>query len=710
MALDAEMKDYTVTITASDGVNPPVTSTYTMRVEARPTSGIPVILTPDDQTYYQGQTIPELAVNVQDVGDNGRISIVGLPPGLAQNLDAFLGTVAADAEVKDYTVTITVIDGAFNYVTDTFTITVLPPPPTVTRKPFEGESAPGLDVSWTRPNANGATISGYKIRYRVPGQSWQSIPNAWANHTTATIPDLQPGVTYEVRMAATTSDTGDLPWSFIATAMTNRPPLKTPNWDHGNETFPQGSRVAVAPGGTWNINFSDPDNDELVPFVESSDPARVSLLNFYGLDRPYLFQYENLNQGQATLTYGVTDGYGGKAPEVSFTVTVTHEETREILERSPSRTPVGEPVTGVPYQGEALTYSLTGDAAAPHGPFIIDSDSGQVRLAPGVTLLYEGDWCRSGRSGPADIIICEPLPANKSFTGQVSYTVGGHSSAIDVTIEVTPIQRPSAPSVVRKRFEGESAAALFVMWFGRSLYDPVITGYEAQYRKQGVAEWTAYGSALAPEAISFTIPDMEPGAMYEVQVRVKFANDPGPWSETGEGRANRPPLLGSQEFSNLSGHPVGTIIRPRGNWYEHFNDPDGDTFTPQAVADKQGRLRIQDVTISPTPDLEMFSVHYLNQGHAEVTYGVLDGYGGKATKSFTVDITHSATLSIAEGSPARTPAGAPVTGIPYEGETLTYALAGEAASTFQINQDTGQITLREGQPWTGKPRTPIPAR
>ncbi len=567
-----------------------------------------------------------------------------------------------------------------------------PAAPLVTRTRFQGESAPALDVTWNRPNPNELTITGYEIEYHDPGQPWQSIHTVGADTTEATIPNLKPGTLYFVRVRATIGGPANGDWSTQAQATTNRPPT-TPYGFTLSDRQIGGPFVRLS--GNWDAFFTDPDSDTLTPFTFADPPGRlhVEVISDTSTD---LIGYRGLNQGPVAITFGVTDGYGGRAA-LTNTITISHEETREILERSPARAPAGDPVTGIPYQGETLVYTLTGDAAAPHGAFVIDSDSGQISVAPGVTLRYEGDWCRPGRDGPADTNVCEPLPENKSFTGQVSYTVGGDSSVIDVTIEVTQIQPPAAPSVVRKRFEGESAPALFVMWFGRSLYDPVITGYEAQYRKQGAAGWTDYGSPLAPEAVSFTIPDMEPGAMYEVQVRVKFANDPGPWSETGEGRANRPPLLGSQEFSNLSGHPVGTIIRPRGNWYEHFNDADGDTFTPQAVADKQGRLRIQDVTISPTPDLEMFSVHYLNQGHVEVTYGVLDGYGGKVTRSLTVDITHSATRSIADGSPARTSAGAPVTGTPYQGETLTYTLTGEAASTFDIDPATGQITLKQGQ-------------
>ena len=57
-----------------------------------------------------------------------------------------------------------------------------PDAPTVTRTRFEEESNPALDVTWTAPDANGTTITGYNIQYRKQVAAGE-IPNAWTTYT-----------------------------------------------------------------------------------------------------------------------------------------------------------------------------------------------------------------------------------------------------------------------------------------------------------------------------------------------------------------------------------------------------------------------------------------------------------------------------------------------------------------------------------------------
>ena len=45
-----------------------------------------------------------------------------------------------------------------------------PAAPTITRTRFSEPSAPALDVTWTVPDTDGATITGYKAQYRKKGR------------------------------------------------------------------------------------------------------------------------------------------------------------------------------------------------------------------------------------------------------------------------------------------------------------------------------------------------------------------------------------------------------------------------------------------------------------------------------------------------------------------------------------------------------------
>ena len=64
--------------------------------------------------------------------------------------------------------------------------------------------------------------------------------------------------------------------------------------------------------------------------------------------------------------------------------------SRSVVEHSAAGKAVGAPVTGTPYNGVALTYSLTGKAKD-SGLFVIESATGQIKVASGATLDYETD-------------------------------------------------------------------------------------------------------------------------------------------------------------------------------------------------------------------------------------------------------------------------------------------------------------------------------
>ena len=134
----------------------------------------------------------------------------------------------------------------------------------------------------------------------------------------------------------------------------------------------------------------------------------------------------------------------------------------------------------------------------------------------------------------------------------------GQAAAADLTINLTDAEagQPDAPTVTRTEFSEPTNPALDVTWTAPDANGATIDGYKVQYRKQ-VADgetpnaWTAYTYTDASERVivilpastlSVTVPDLEAGATYEFQVRATTAREGhGPWSDTGSGRANRPP-------------------------------------------------------------------------------------------------------------------------------------------------------------------------
>ena len=601
--------------------------------------------------------------------------------GLAYNIDHQFRLRANGARGSHVTA------GILHEWTD-FTTAIGPMPTdlTVERERVGETGAPKLRASWTSV----ALAASYQYQFRKveEGASWGGPFDTDSPDTT--LVDGEASLLYEVQVRASGEGVWNR-WTESVQARFNRPPEKRGNDRHDDLTVAKGAGHSI---GLWNEWFSDPEGDTLIPFAKSSDPARVYIKKIQGLDDGNLFDYEALNQGQATLTYGVTDGYGGKFTEESYIITVTHSETREIAGPSPQWTPVGAPVTGVPYQGEALTYTLTGDAAAPSGPFVIDSGSGQISVAPGVTLPYRGEWCHRWSKPDGSEEICQPMPADKTFTGQVGYTVGGHPSAIDLTIRVTEAvtpDAPDAPTVTRTPFTGETPPALDMTWSAPANNGVAITGYQAQYRKQGAAAWTDYGHYLAAGATTLSLPDLEPGAIYEVQVRATSAGGPSLWSETGEGRANRPPHRATWSFSNASVR-VGAWYRDWLTQKRFFGDADGDTLT---FFTRSSNPALLSTWVGDNGNSSNFVA--VNPGTATETYGVVDGYGGKVSRT----VVYSGWVNVvrrAPESPRGYYVGYPVTGnrTAHNYAISPYTLTGEAAATFDINPSTGQITLKPG--------------
>ncbi|MYD94712.1 MAG: hypothetical protein F4Y02_13705 [Chloroflexi bacterium] len=585
-----------------------------------------------------------------------------------------------------------------------------PDAPTVTRTEFSEPTNPALDVTWTAPDANGTTINGYEVQYRKQVADGETA-NAWTSYTytdanakvtsklaastlSVTVPNLDAGATYEFQVRALTAVEGEGPWSASGSGRANRPPTLTA-WFLTNYTGTSGREVA---GSIGNV-FQDADGDTL-SYSGSSNRPGVSSVRLEGAE----IYSRMLNPGSSTITYGAHDAYGGYVSR-TFTLTARGNVTRSIAENSAAGTAVGDPVTGTPYDDgddetdDALTYKLTGEAAT-SGAFEIDSASGQISVKQDASLDHE---------------------TKSSYTGKVEYTVNGYATAFNVTINVTDVEagKPDAPTVTRTTFDEPTNPALDVTWTAPAANGATITGYEVQYRTK-VADgetpeaWTAYTytdanenvtSQLSASTLSINLPDLEAGATYEFQVRALTALEgEGPWSDTGEGQANRPPTTTEVALEDREIERTGQINEPIE--HEYFLDADGDALSFSASAQYPGvlRARISDINIGPGTEVDTLNVEGINPGSSTVTYGAHDGYGGYVSRTMTVTVTDAVRRSVGDKSPAGTLVGDPVIGTPYDDgdddtdDALTYTLTGEAATSgaFVIDSATGQISVAEG--------------
>ena len=538
---------------------------------------------------------------------------------------------------------------------------------------------PALDVRWTAPTNTGEAITGYKAQYRKQGAaSWTAYTGTLSAATTSlNLTDLEAGATYEAQVRAVRGTT-DGPWSDTGSGRANRAPTRTLT----GRT--QGQQVDVPWGGTDDIHpigkyFADADGDTLT-FVATTAHPGIIRLTIEGDDSDKKLRIHFLNPVEVPITFGAHDGYGGYS-EDWLTINPIANLDRNILENSPAGTLVGDPVTGTPYNGAALSYTLAGNQADTE-PFAINAETGQISLAEGASLDYETD---------------------NLYYVDVQWTVQGKTASADVTINVTDVGpgKPNTPTVTRTTFSRQSDPALDVSWTAPDANGLTITGYEVQYRKHG-GSWTTYSykdandnttTQLSASTTSINLPSLEVGATYQAQVRALTSiGEPSPWSDTGSGAANTPPkltALGTLNPSyNLQWGGDDSVQTISGD----FSDADGDTLTYSASTNYPGVLTVG----IEGDDSDTLRIHMLNPSTARVTYGARDAYGGYVSQIIDVSGFANVTRSVAERSGGGTNVGSPLTGTPYREETLTYTLTGDATSAFVIGSSTGQISVKQG--------------
>ena len=374
-----------------------------------------------------------------------------------------------------------------------------PDAPTVTRKTSSEPIIPALDVSWPAAPANGTTITGYKAQYRVKADEGED-PNRWtaytgtlsATKTSLVLSTLPEGVTYEVQVRALTSLEGEGPWSDTGSGRANRRPALTAFEFTGVE-IAAGSSIEYRETGQPSaaLFFTDVDGDALT-YTATTGPPGLLGAGLSGAGGSARLQLTGLNQGSATVTLTAIDPYGGEVRRTA-TFTITASEERSILEFSPAGTAVGDPVTGTPYQGTALVYSLAGNIVE-SGLFVINSATGQISVAEGAVI--DSSVVDSHREA------MEGQESKQFYSGEVRYRVGDQNAAIQVRIFVTQVMpgAPGRPTLAPETSSETGNPGLDASWTAADGNGLTLTGYQVRYRKQGDTEWTPHSGTLPASA------------------------------------------------------------------------------------------------------------------------------------------------------------------------------------------------------------------
>ena len=198
------------------------------------------------------------------------------------------------------------------------------------------------------------------------------------------------------------------------------------------------------------------------------------------------------------------------APQVTSPSSFDVPENQALVRRLAARdTDPGDEVTG---------WAIVG--GADQGQFTITTDTGNLSFLTAPDFEAPGDneyevtvEVRSGAGA-------RELEAEQTFT-------------LRVTDEREPPGIPEAPT-----FSGETADSLTLNWSEPDNTGPAITDYDVQYREKGTGRFSD-GQHAGP-GLSLTLDDLEPGTVYEVQVRATNDEATSYWSESGEGMTVTP--------------------------------------------------------------------------------------------------------------------------------------------------------------------------
>ncbi len=358
--------------------------------------------------------------------------------------------------------------------------------------------------------------------------------------------------------------------------------------------------------------------------------------------------------------------------------------TLSVAENTLLNTDTGAPVAATDRDGDTLTYTLEG-ADAGSFDVLSTSDGGQIRTS--ASLNYEEK-------------------SSYAVTVRVSDGRGG-TDAVNVTINVTDVdgeapETPFAPTVSQV-----SSTRLQVSWDMPANQGPPITDYDYRYREPS-DEWTKVTDTTITGTTE-QITGLAASTSYDVEVRATNAEGTSDWSNPGIGStnapgANNPPVfvdgLNTSRSVSADAPPDTNIGAP-----VRATDADsGDTVSYLLEGRDAGLFEIN----TATGQLLTKSGITLIASEKYTVIVVADDETELARITVTIAVTAatpnsppvflegaSATRSVDDGATAGTDIGDPVSAEDDPGDTLTYALGGADAASFDIVSTTGQLQVKD---------------
>ena len=286
-----------------------------------------------------------------------------------------------------------------------------------------------------------------------------------------------------------------------------------------------------------------------------------------------------------------TTGAPNTAPEITTRGPLSVGENLAVVRRLAARdTDPGDEVTG---------WEIVG--GADQSQFSMASDTGELSFQ--TPPDYEDPTDEASTDPPSGAGDNEYVVTVEVRSGAgVRELEAEQTVTIRVTDEREPPEVPEAPVI-----SGETADSLTVSWSEPENTGPPITDYDVQYREKGMGRFIDRDQQGPGRTL--TLSDLEPGTVYEVQVRATNDEGTSDWSESGEGMTITPVTL---EMMAMEEPPVSGPFTVRFSFSEPvtgFGGSDVETGQDPACVDDQNNTVFCDPGIGalPTADDRVFT-------------------------------------------------------------------------------------------------------
>ena len=628
-----------------------------------------------------------------------------------------------DYETKtSYLVTVTVSDGS---LTDTISVTINVTDVDENRAPVftEGSSATrtvaentgsGVDIGTTASatDADNDTLS-YSLggtdaaAFSIDSSSGQLQTKSALDYETkssysviVTVSDGE--LTDSIAVTITVTDIDeDVPVDNVVGTKDDETPNNAPVFTEGSSASRE---VAENTGSGVNIgtavSATDTDKDTLTYSLDGTDAAAFSINSTNGQIRTSAtLDYETKDSYSVTIT--VSDGNDG-SDSISVTISITNIDesapnnapvfsdgtstTRTVAENTGSGVNIGDAISATDADADTLTYSLGENTDA--DAFSIDSSSGQLRTS--ASLDYE-----TKTSYSVTIIVSDGKGGSDTITVTITVADVDETPANNAPVfaETSPATRSIAENTTSDVNIGSAVSATDAdndtLTYGLTGTDASVFSIDNSNGQLQTSNSLDY-ETKSSYSVTVTVSDVNGGSdSIVVTINVTDVNEAPVFSDgTTTTRA-----IAENVGANIN---IGTAVKA--------TDPDTDdslTYTLGgtdaalfAIDDKTGQLKTKsaldyETKISYTVTVSVSDGSLEDEITVTINVKDLDETPSNIPPVFTEG--DDATRTIAENTAADTNIGTPIAATDADSETLAYVLSGTEASSFSIDDETGQL-------------------